>query len=239
MRVDVTRQAGTESIQRRRGAGSRKPEAPKAWRMKRASIFSSLRLAILRLTRSWALLLAVGVGILVAVVLICTVPLYDTLVANIQLQRAINTGDPTVRNIQPSINSSRITPQIRGQSSAIVNGLANQYLRDFTSSTPVYYTVSDNMLMLKAGTHSFNPANVQTPNLIFEAFDYGVAGPHMHFVSGAAPSPVGAGQTPQVAVTEQMAQDLGLKVGDPIEGTEFGDHSQTISLSSLGYLDAK
>ena len=234
MRVDVTRQAGTESIQRRRGAGSRKPEAPKAWRMKRASIFSSLRLAILRLTRSWALLLAVGVGILVAVVLICTVPLYDTLVANIQLQRAINTGDPTVRNIQPSINSSRITPQIRGQSSAIVNGLANQYLRDFTSSTPVYYTVSDNMLMLKAGTHSFNPADVQTPNLIFEAFDYGVAGPHMHFVSGAAPSPVGAGQTPQVAVTEQMAQDLGLKVGDPIEGTEFGDHSQTISLRVSG-----
>jgi putative ABC transport system permease protein len=233
MRVDVTRQAGTANIQRRRGAGRRKSEPPGVRQMKRASIFSSLRLAILRLTRSWELLLAVGAGILVAVVLICTVPLYDALVANIQLQRAINTGDPTVRNVQPSVTSSLITPQLREQSNHVVTGLASQYL-NFASSTPVYYTVSDNMLMLKAGTHSFNPADPHTPNLIFEAFDYSVAGPHMHFVAGTIPSAVGSGQPPQVAVTEQMAQDLGLNVGDLIQGTEFGDHSRTIPLSISG-----
>jgi putative ABC transport system permease protein len=233
MRVDVTRQARTANIQRRRGAGGRKSHAPGVRQMRRASIFSSLRLAILRLTRSWELLLAVGVGILVAVVLICTVPLYDSLVANIQLQRAINTGDPTVRNIQPTVTSSVITPQLREQSNHIVTGLASQYL-NFAASTPLYYTVSANMLMIKAGTHSFNPADSQTPNLIFEAFDYSAAGPHMHFVSGTFPSAAGSGQPPQVAVTEQMAQDLDLKVGDRIQGTEFGDHSRTISLSISG-----
>src|SRR5215469_13283212 len=139
MRVDVTRQARTANMQRRRGADGRKSEAPGVRRIKRASIFSSLRLALLRLTRSWELLLAVGAGILVAVVLICTVPLYDSLVANIQLQRAINTGDPTVRNVQPSITSSLITPQLREKADHVVTGLANQYL-NFASPTPIYYT---------------------------------------------------------------------------------------------------
>ena len=188
----------------------------------------------MRLTRGWELLLAVGVGILVAVVLICTVPLYNTLVANIQLQRAINTGDPTVRNVQPTVSSSQISTDLREKANATVSSLAGQYLKGFTAPKPVYYTIADNMLMLSAGTHSFDPANPQAPNLIFEAYDYSAVGPHMHFVAGTTPQATGPGQTPQVVVTQQMAQDFNLKVGDLIKGTEFGNHNHMVLLAISG-----
>ena len=95
------------------------------------------------------------------------------------------------------------------------------------------------MLMLQAGSHSFDPANPQAPNLIFEAFDYRAAGPHMHFLSGTVPQATIAGQTPQVAITQQMASDFGLKVGDDVLGTEFGDHSHSYYPKCVGHLGAQ
>ena len=234
MRVDVTHPAKTgkgpqPQPGRERRSGVREPR-----RGRPAGLFSAVRLAFMRLTRGWELLLAVGVGIMVAVILICTVPLYNTLVANIQLQRAINTGDPTVRNIQPIVQSSEITSGLRDKSNSTVTALANQYLHGYTTGAPVYYTVSDNMLLLTAGAHSFNPANPQAPDLIFESFDYRAAGPHMHFISGGVPEETPPGQLPQVVVTQQMADDFHLSVGYHIKGTEFGNHSQTITLSISG-----
>jgi putative ABC transport system permease protein len=234
MRVDVTRQAGTGGGEQPQPGRSRRSGVPKSGRIPPAGPFSSVRLAFMRLTRGWELLLAVGAGILVAVVLICTVPLYNTLVANIQLQRAINTGDPTVRNVQPTVTSSQISTDLRNKSNSIVSSLAGQYLKSFTASKPVYYTVADNMLMLSAGKHTFDPANPQAPNLIFEAFDYSAVGPHMHFVAGTTPQVTGPGETPQVVITQQMAQDFHLKVADRIKGTEFGDHANTILLTISG-----
>ncbi|MGO8947391.1 MAG: ABC transporter permease, partial [Ktedonobacterales bacterium] len=235
MRVDdVSRQAGAGDSQRRRPVGSQKSKVPSSWSPRRTGPFSPVGLALMRLRRGWNLLVVVGLGILVAVVLICTVPLYDALVSNIQLQRAINTDDPTVRNLQPSIQSAQISTQLRDQSSRIMTSLAGSYLHGFTSPTPVYYTVSGNMLLLKAGSQSFDPADPNTPQLIFEGFDYQAAGPHMHFVSGTMPKDTTTGQTPEVAITQQMAQDLDLKVGDLVQGTEFGNHDRTLTLVVSG-----
>ena len=64
------------------------------------SPLSSSRLAIWRLGRSFRLLLAVGFGILVAVVLICTVPLYNSLVSNVQFQRQLSAQAPSDLNIE-------------------------------------------------------------------------------------------------------------------------------------------
>ena len=46
-----------------------------------------------RALRSWSLLLALGLGMLVAVVLICAVPLYTTLVPNVELQHIAKQND--------------------------------------------------------------------------------------------------------------------------------------------------
>ena len=234
MRVDVTQSAKTGKGPQPQPERTQRSRVPGPHRGRHAGPFSAVRLAFMRLTRGWELLLAVGVGILVAVVLICTVPLYNSIVANIQLQRAINSGDPTVRNIQPTVQSSEITSGLRDKSNSTVTALANQYLHGYTTGAPIYYTVSDNMLMLTAGAHSFNPANPKAPNLVFESFDYRAAGSHMHFISGGVPEDAAPGQLPQVVVTQQMAQDFNLSVGDLIKGTEFGNHGQTITLRISG-----
>lgn len=234
MRVDVTRQAGASNNQRPQPARRGKAKVSPTWRMRRAGFFSSVRLAIMRLTRSWELLLAVAVGMLVAVVLICTVPLYNSLVANIQLQRAINTDDPTIRNIQPIVQNNQISTGLRDQDNAAVRALAQRYLSGATLATPTYYPVSANMLLLQAGAQAYLPSDPKTPNIVFEAFDYSAAAPHMHFISGTTPQDTSANQKPQVVVTQQMAQDFNLKVGSPIKGTEFGDHTHIITLTVSG-----
>src|SRR5260370_1995872 len=73
-----------------------------------APIGSVVRLAGMRLTHQWRLLLAVALGILVAVVLICTVPLYNTLVADVELQRVLTIAQPAERNIDAYLQSQRV-----------------------------------------------------------------------------------------------------------------------------------
>src|SRR5690242_13888555 len=82
---------GTKASGRRGGARGRIGESTggPGWRSRRAGWFSSGWLALLRARRSGALLGAVALGILVAVVLICTVPLFNTLVSDIQLRREL------------------------------------------------------------------------------------------------------------------------------------------------------
>src|SRR5215472_1086946 len=87
MRVDVTQPGKTGKGPQPQPGRRRTPGVPGPRRGQPAGPFSAVRLAFMRLTRGWELLLAVGVGILVAVILICTVPLYNSLVANIQLER--------------------------------------------------------------------------------------------------------------------------------------------------------
>jgi hypothetical protein len=56
-----------------------------------------LRLAVWRLGRSFRLALAVGLGILVAVILILAAPLYSGLVSNVALQQAMRLQLPPKR----------------------------------------------------------------------------------------------------------------------------------------------
>src|SRR5271165_5270241 len=145
MRVDVTQRADTGHGGRLQPGRSKNSKRPDAWRVRHSTVLSSIRLALMRLSRGWKLLVVVGVGILVAVVLICTVPLYDSLVANIQLQRAINTGDPTVTNLQPSVRNGQISAAARDQATQVVSELGDRYFKNFTSSKSIYYPVSDDM----------------------------------------------------------------------------------------------
>ncbi len=71
-----------------------------AWRTRRAGFFSAARLALLRAAHTRWLLLVVALGILVADVLICTVPLYNTLVSDVQLQNTLASADSLQRNMQ-------------------------------------------------------------------------------------------------------------------------------------------
>src|SRR5690242_18869065 len=89
-------------------------------RVARASIFSAARLARLHLARGWRMLLAVGLGILVAVVLICTVPLYSILIGNVQLQATLNGEEPLARNVELQVPGAPLTADLAWQADTIV-----------------------------------------------------------------------------------------------------------------------
>jgi len=184
------------------------------------------------------MLAAVALGILVAVVLISTVPLYDTLITDVQLQRELTTAGPLGRNVQVRTDSTVIDPGLRATNDAKIKPLAQQYLRAFVSASPSYAVESGLTLLTSAGSQTFNPSNPKPAQVRFQAFDYAVAAAHMRFVAGGPPQPSASGaasQTaPQAAVTQEMAQAAKLTVGSSISVTQFGNHALHFAVTVSG-----
>src|SRR5690348_2842364 len=235
MRLDLAQRetrddgAGPEraGMERRRADGPRRSGRP--------GPLSAAWLAGTRLSRGWTVLLAVAIGMLVAVVLVCSVPLYDALVADLQLQRTLAGELPSGRNLQIQVDSPAITSSVRDAAAPVVAGLARQYASNFTATTPTYYTSTDDMLLPQAGAHAFSFANSQAPQVRFEGFDFSAAAAHMRFIAGSAPSSSpAAGATPNGLITQQFADQFGLKLGDILSVTQFGDHSIRLAVRVSG-----
>ncbi|MGZ3664978.1 MAG: FtsX-like permease family protein [Ktedonobacterales bacterium] len=244
MRADVARQSGAGGQRGRVSPnqspppyGSSGPTRGKRGsgfsRTRGASPFSPLLLAFLRFTRSWRLLLAVSFGMLVAIVLICTVPLYDSLIANVQLQRVLHDAGSLRRNMEVRTQSDSISAAAHSSLDGRVSSLGQRYLAPYVAQTPTYYVASEPVLLGEAGTRSYNLADIHTPQLTFEAFDYGTAASHMRFVAGQAPQASSRDAT-QVIITQEMAQAAQLKVGDSLLAINFGDHSHQLALRIVG-----
>ena len=105
---------------------------------------------------------------LVAVTLICTVPLFNALIIDTQLQQEINTGDPADRNVQVFINSF-VSASARKDAQSRVPLLAQQYLGGFTTSAPTSFAVSDALILGSAGSNTFDP--VKAPEATLQEWD--------------------------------------------------------------------
>lgn len=244
MRADVARQGGAGG---RRGHVSVNQSPPTNGssgatpgkrrsdflRTRGASPFSPIRLAFLRFTRSWRLLLAVTLGMLVAIVLICTVPLYDSLIANVQLQRVLHDAGPLTLNMEVRTQGGSVSSATRSSSDDVVSSLSQRYLAPYVQQASTYYVTSEPVLLGRAGAHTYNLADLHTPQLTFETFEYGAAASHMHLVAGHLPQ-TGAEDTIQVIVTQEMAQYEKLKVGDSLLAINFGDHAHHLELHIVG-----
>jgi putative ABC transport system permease protein len=214
------------------------------WRNDRASMFSSARLAIARLSHGRALLAAVGLGMLVAVTLICTVPLFNALIIDTQLQQAINTGDPADRNVQIYTNSF-VSESARQDAQSNILRLARQYLSGFTSDAPTTFAVSDALILRSAGGNTFNPvtpsgddSGTPPPEVTLQAWDYSRIQSHMRFLAGGLPQS-SSGSTIQVIVTAEFAGDQDLKIGSPITLWQFGAHQNQVHGKIVGIWQPK
>src|SRR5487761_2004360 len=236
MRLEEARQQQTARGARPRGGAQREGSAS-PWRGNRASVFSAVRLALLRLTHGRALLAAVALGMLVAVTLICTVPLFNSLIVDTQLQQDINTKDPADRNVQVTVNASQVSQGMRQQTSALVPQLAQRYLGNFTSPAATYFSVSDTLILHSAGAQTFDP--VKGPQARLEAWNYAQAASHMEFVAGKAPQSTSTGDTIQALVTKEMASDAHLTLGSTITLWEYGDHTNQITGQVVGIWQPK
>ncbi len=237
MRLEATRQQQTSHSGASGSGAPRRGRDAGPWRGSRASVFSAVRLALLRLTHGRALLAAVALGMLVAVTLICTVPLFNSLIVDTQLQQDVNTNDPADRNIQAMVTTGQLSQAMRTQTTKLIPQLGQQYLGAFTSPPDTYYSVSNAMILHSAGANTYDP--VKGPQARLQAWDYTQATPHMDFVAGHAPQSTASGDTIQVLVTKEMANDAGLKVGSQIVLWQYGLHEDQITGQVVGIWQPK
>jgi ABC-type antimicrobial peptide transport system permease subunit len=221
------------AVRGRAGRGGQAPGSP--WRGGRASVFSSVRLAIARLSHGRALLAAVGLGMLVAVTLICAVPLFNALIIDTQLQQAINTGDPADRNVQVYINSF-VSESARNTAQSRVPQIAQQDLGDFTNGAPTAFAVSDALILRGAGSYTFNP--IKSPQATLQEWDYSRALPYMRFLAGGPPQS-SSDATIQMIITAEFAGDYNLKIGSPITLWQFGSHQNQVLGKVVGIWEPK
>jgi putative ABC transport system permease protein len=237
---------GVGSVGRQRqgvsvGQGTQSPAPPERdrvlWQGRRASLFSSARLAAKRLGSSLRLLLAVGVGILVAVVLICTVPLYSGLVSNIQLQAAINGQPPVGRDVEVQVSGEQFSADLRRQEDSSVRPIGAQYLGAFTQPDVTNYLAAENMLLGALNARAFDLQDPNAAEVQFDAFDYAQARPHMRLSPGSVlPRPSQAGTTApyDALITQQLADDEKVVIGDMLTAVQFGAHDKKIVVRIVG-----
>ncbi len=245
MRLDEARK-GHSVDAARRSAGlasvssppptARAPRAPDRaiWRSKHAGVLSSAKLAALRFVRNGWLLALIAVGVLVADTLICVVPLYDSLVTDIQLQTTLSGSQPVGRNIETVLASGQVSSALSASATTSVAALGHQYLGGFTAATTTYFTVGDAFLLAQAGAHTYDPTSARPPQAQPEAFDYGRAAAHMRLLSGRLPQTAAAGAAPEVIVTQEMATNQGLSVGSTITLAQFGAHDNQFHARVVG-----
>ena len=95
------------------------------------AIASMVTLALWRVRRTWRLLLLAGLGILAAVTLVCTVPLYSEVAMTAGL-RNILTGTPQSDELTVQAGANVLTPSLVAQESQALNHLMQQRLGRIT-----------------------------------------------------------------------------------------------------------
>jgi len=215
---------------RRAGPGRSKPSRM-MWNSQSAGPLATLHLARLRLSRNAALLGVVGLGIVLAVVLMCTVPLYTTLIGDIQLHQAIAASGPIATNVQVNAHSDEISQQLHVDASTTMSTLEQRYLDPIVHRPSLSYATSDEMLQVGAGATTYDPARSSTPHVRLYGVDMGGIASGIQLSAGTLPVASGSAQA---LISLDMANQEHLQPGDTISITEFGTHTQRLTLTVSG-----
>jgi putative ABC transport system permease protein len=209
-------------------------EAPD-WGGARPSARASLRMAAISVRRTWPLLIAVSVGMLVAITLICTAPLYTTLASEVELQHTLASSAPAEINTEALITSFAVS---KGNADAIdqrMAGLAQTYYSGFAPTSTSYAQGNQPLLIPEingkdptAPAHPVLPPNSSAQIL---GYDMAQAGPHMQVFAGRLPQDTPAGQPPEALVTTKM---LNVHVGDTIKLRMYGGLDQSVVVKVVG-----
>ncbi len=183
---------------------------PGAW----TSLLATLKLARWQTRQTWRLLLVVGVGILFAVILICTVPLYT--------QVAISAGIRDSINATPEgsfITVSSVSGQLAAQP---IQGIQQELTQEFQTdmgqliSASPQFSIQALDLNLLAPPKEFKGAHL---NLIGE--DMSGAASHLQLLQGRLPRDTGSSSVIEVALVAQSAKTLNVTIGSTMPVQAF------------------
>jgi ABC-type lipoprotein release transport system permease subunit len=191
---------------------------------------ASLLLARRRFLQSALLLASLGLGILAATVLFCTVPVFANTVSDIGLQQALSGSDVVTRNLELDLQLGTVDVGAIQRADVQQANLARQYLGPLIGDSHRVLS-SDALLLQAAGKQQFDITAAQPVQARCLAYDYQTAGSHIHLEDGTLPD---QGASPAALVTDEMAKAYHVQVGDALVLAPFGDHTHQLTLRVSG-----
>ncbi len=194
------------------------------------SFSSVVTLASWRLRRTWFLLLVTTLGMVTAVIIACTIPLFITITTTAGLRNTL-TAPPT---------SSEIRLEVRtlGASTRLVQNVQSQFDPLFQQNIGTVLKQPP-QFVLDSGDFTFAASSpkLQTSLLGIYATSLQRVAPHLTMVQGRLPRPTSDTQQMEVMLTPDTAQSLGVDVGSivPINLSYFL-HVPTPDISQADYL---
>ncbi len=178
------------------------------------SLLSMVSLARWQIRKTWWLLLVTGLGILIAVVFVCAIPLYAQIAISAGIRDALS-ADPvgpylTVHSISQGVDAaatSAITQQIQQEMSDKLGSLVGKRAQ--------FSLQAQGLTML---THDTVPL-VGSPQLTLIGATLNEAEPHLKLLRGRFPQ--GNSTELEVAVTPETATALNLSAGSTITAQAF------------------
>ncbi|HEY7357714.1 MAG TPA: FtsX-like permease family protein, partial [Ktedonobacterales bacterium] len=193
-------------------------------------ILAPISLARRRFAHNALLLACLGLGMLAATVLFCTVPIFADTVSDIGLQQDLRASDILTRDLEVSVQFRAADAGATRTADAAQAGLVNQYLSSFIGAGH-RLLISDPLLLQAAGGQRFDIGAALPVEARYLAYDYQTAGAHIHLEAGTLPD---QGAAPAALVTDEMASTYHLRVGDTLVIVPFGDHTRQLTLSISG-----
>jgi ABC-type lipoprotein release transport system permease subunit len=193
-------------------------------------MLASLSLARRRFLHNSVLLACLGLGLIAATVLFCTVPVFAASVSDIGLQQDLRSSDAVTRDIEVSTQLSSVNAQAVQAAEPEQARLVAQYLGPLVGAGHRVLS-SDKLLLQQAGGQSFDISSALPVEARYLAYDYQSAGAHISLTAGTLPD---QGTQPAVLITAEMAQIVHLQVGDALVLVPFGDHAHQLTLRVSG-----
>lgn len=170
---------------------------------------SLIFLAFWRLRQSWNLLLLIGIGMIVSVTLVCTIPLY-TLVATSAGVRGAFTSNPQQQYItingygKPGFSLSN-SQQFKGE----LDQLFQQYLGNSVNNTPQF--VAQTAFSPLANPHLLDTTHINYA-VGLNSYDMQAVRPHIQLVQGRLPE--NNTHAIEIILTPDEAATLHIHIGD-------------------------
>lgn len=203
------------------------PQRPVPATSRQRVLAGLLRLTYWRLRDGWRALLALGIGVLAAVVLFAAVPVIGDQTAELGLRALLRNAD-LGQNVQLTAAIAPLTTNRVTSVEPAVDQLARDTIASVMSSQSVYLA-GDTLLLARAGATTLSLSATGAPAAQLLAYDPAQAAVHMHLSRGAWP-----GRAGEVLVTDQMAARYFLRTGDALTVAPFGAHKRTLSLHVVG-----
>jgi len=203
------------------------------WRARTSTLTTLLAapwLTAIGLRRVWRPLALVGVGVIVAVMVICLAPLYTAIIGDAQIQYTLHSSPSTYVNLEADTTMQGVS---YANTVAAATELQHMGRHDFGAYAPSDWQYLGTTFLMRINQidgkdpYQADPTLPPTPRINPGVFDYTAALPHMKIVGGRLPRETTANALPEVMVTPKFGAKLGQTIQMQVIGSPPGQAEVT------------